>query len=194
MHAERPADIANGVYGPGTVIANYNPDLRNSLVSEVGCYANNKSYGRVAEGSVGRHQCVESGQEGTKIGLDDTKSKLKKELKKWVEILAISEAKRGTEGVKACQLAASLRGELAEVLQTLPDTERLDLNSLCNALNFGSARNTTRTTHVVDVLKEEEMQKAERMADVQDLKSALLHVLKWEAANEVICRDRHSFG
>ncbi|GFW66575.1 uncharacterized protein TNCV_3841141 [Trichonephila clavipes] len=38
--------------------------------------------------------------------------------------------------VKACQLAASLRGEAAEVLQTLPDTERLNLNSLYNALDL----------------------------------------------------------
>ncbi|GFT31364.1 uncharacterized protein TNCV_608061 [Trichonephila clavipes] len=36
----------------------------------------------------------------------------------------ISEANGWTEGVKACQQAASLRGEAAEVLQTLPDTER----------------------------------------------------------------------
>ncbi|GFW36883.1 uncharacterized protein TNCV_4349241 [Trichonephila clavipes] len=48
----------------------------------------------------------------------------------------ISEANGWTEGVKACQLAASLRGEAAEVLQTHPDTERLDLNSLYNALDL----------------------------------------------------------
>ncbi|GFX47917.1 uncharacterized protein TNCV_4792961 [Trichonephila clavipes] len=41
-----------------------------------------------------------------------------------------------TEGVKACQLAASLRGEAAEVLQDLPDTERLNLNSLCSVLDL----------------------------------------------------------
>ncbi|GFX87612.1 hypothetical protein TNCV_2465051 [Trichonephila clavipes] len=35
----------------------------------------------------------------------------------------ISEANGWTEGVKACQLAASLRGEAAKILQTLPDTE-----------------------------------------------------------------------
>ncbi|GFV82932.1 uncharacterized protein TNCV_1179471 [Trichonephila clavipes] len=39
-------------------------------------------------------------------------------------------------GVKACQLASSLRGEDAEVLQTLRDTERLNLNSLYNALDL----------------------------------------------------------
>ncbi|GFS71284.1 uncharacterized protein TNCV_5050331 [Trichonephila clavipes] len=42
----------------------------------------------------------------------------------------ISEANRWTEEVKAFQLAASLRGEAAEVLQTLTDTELLNLNSL----------------------------------------------------------------
>ncbi|GFV80237.1 retrovirus-related Pol polyprotein from transposon 412 [Trichonephila clavipes] len=59
----------------------------------------------------------------------------------------ISEANGWTEGVKACQLAASLRGEAAEVLQTLPDTERLNLNSCVTLWIFGSARNTPRTTH-----------------------------------------------
>ncbi|GFU87652.1 uncharacterized protein TNCV_2935741 [Trichonephila clavipes] len=48
----------------------------------------------------------------------------------------ISEANRWTEGVKACQLVAFLRGEAAEVLQTLTDTELLNLNSLYNALDL----------------------------------------------------------
>ncbi|GFY32810.1 retrovirus-related Pol polyprotein from transposon 412 [Trichonephila clavipes] len=48
----------------------------------------------------------------------------------------ISEANGWTEGAKACQLAASLRGEAAEVLQTLPDIERLNLNFLYNALDL----------------------------------------------------------
>ncbi|GFU34453.1 uncharacterized protein TNCV_1992011 [Trichonephila clavipes] len=48
----------------------------------------------------------------------------------------ISEANGWTEEVKACQLAASLRREAAEILQTLPDTERLNLNSLYNALDL----------------------------------------------------------
>ncbi|GFW00519.1 uncharacterized protein TNCV_693581 [Trichonephila clavipes] len=48
----------------------------------------------------------------------------------------ISEANRWTEEVKACQLVASLRGEAAEVLQTLIDTELLNLNSLYIALDL----------------------------------------------------------
>ncbi|GFV98191.1 uncharacterized protein TNCV_4449481 [Trichonephila clavipes] len=46
----------------------------------------------------------------------------------------ISEENGWTEGVKACQLAASLR-EAAEILQTLPDPKRLNLN-LYNALDL----------------------------------------------------------
>ncbi|GFU37138.1 uncharacterized protein TNCV_1555151 [Trichonephila clavipes] len=46
--------------------------------------------------------------------------------------------------------------------------------------------------HFVDGLKDEEIQKAVRMADVQDLKSALVYALKVEAANEARCRDSHS--
>ncbi|GFU51233.1 uncharacterized protein TNCV_2497051 [Trichonephila clavipes] len=48
----------------------------------------------------------------------------------------ISEANGWNEGVKACQLAASLRGEATEILQTLSDIERLNLNSLYNALDL----------------------------------------------------------
>ncbi|GFV14564.1 uncharacterized protein TNCV_3999151 [Trichonephila clavipes] len=149
----------------------------------------------------------------------------------------ISEANGWTEGVKACQLAASLRGEAAEILQSLPDTERLNLNSLYNVLDlrFGqkyskdyarlqmktrlqktgeslqeyaseverlanlaffdhpaTVRETISLQYFVDGLKDGEIQKAVRMADVQDLKSALLYALKVEAANEASYRDSHS--
>ncbi|GFX27882.1 uncharacterized protein TNCV_3083051 [Trichonephila clavipes] len=149
----------------------------------------------------------------------------------------ISEANGWNEGVKACQLAASLRGEAAEILQTLSDTERLNLNSLYNALDlrFGqkyskdyarlqmktrlqktgeslqeyaseverltnltfsdhpaTVRETISLQYFADGLKEGEVQKAVRMADVQDLKSALLYVLKLEAATQASRKDRHS--
>ncbi|GFV21294.1 uncharacterized protein TNCV_4888891 [Trichonephila clavipes] len=143
----------------------------------------------------------------------------------------------GLRGVKACQLAASLRGEAAEILQTLPDTERLNLNSLYNALDlrFGqkyskdyarlklkarlqktgdslqeyaseverlanlafsdhpaTVREIISLQYFVDGLKDGEIQKAVRMADVQDLKSALLYALKLEAATQASHRDRQS--
>ncbi|GFU21655.1 uncharacterized protein TNCV_2423401 [Trichonephila clavipes] len=53
-----------------------------------------------------------------------------------IQFSIISEANGWTEGAKACQLAASLRGEGAEVLQTLHDTERMNLNSQYNALDL----------------------------------------------------------
>ncbi|GFX81921.1 retrovirus-related Pol polyprotein from transposon 412 [Trichonephila clavipes] len=56
----------------------------------------------------------------------------------------ISEANGWIEGVKACQLAASLRGEAAKVLQTLPDTERLNLSSLYNALDLRFGQNYSK--------------------------------------------------
>ncbi|GFU93939.1 uncharacterized protein TNCV_2657161, partial [Trichonephila clavipes] len=53
-----------------------------------------------------------------------------------IQFSIISEANGWTKGVKACQHATSLRGEAAEILQTLPDTEKLNLNSLYNALDL----------------------------------------------------------
>ncbi|GFV82055.1 uncharacterized protein TNCV_3152531 [Trichonephila clavipes] len=57
-----------------------------------------------------------------------------------IQFSIISQANPWSEGVKACQLVASLRGKTAEVLQTLTDTELLNLNSLYNS---GSQTYTT---------------------------------------------------
>ncbi|GFU81086.1 uncharacterized protein TNCV_1117381 [Trichonephila clavipes] len=142
-----------------------------------------------------------------------------------------------TEEVKACQLLASLRGEAAEALQTLTDTELLNLKSLYNALDLwftqkvskDFARLQMKTRHqkpeeslqeyafemqwlttlafsdfsanvremicleyFVHGLKDEEIQMAVRMADIKDLKSALLYALKVETAIQASCIDHHS--
>ncbi|PRD34036.1 UNVERIFIED_CONTAM: hypothetical protein NCL1_15829 [Trichonephila clavipes] len=149
----------------------------------------------------------------------------------------ISAANRWTEEVKACQLLASLRGEAAEALQTLTDTELLNLKSLYNALDLwftqkvskDFARLQMKTRHqkpeeslqeyafemqwlttlafsdfsanvremicleyFVHGLKDEEIQMAVRMADIKDLKSALLYALKVETAIQASCIDHHS--
>ncbi|GFT41568.1 uncharacterized protein TNCV_1964811 [Trichonephila clavipes] len=52
------------------------------------------------------------------------------------QLSIISEGNGWTEGVKACQLAASIRGEAAKILHILPDTERPNLKPLYNALNL----------------------------------------------------------
>ncbi|GFV25639.1 retrovirus-related Pol polyprotein from type-1 retrotransposable element R1 [Trichonephila clavipes] len=57
--------------------------------------------------------------------------------------------------------------------------------------NFGTT-GMISFQNFVDGLQEGDIQKAVRMADVQDLKSALFYFLKVEAANEASCRDSHS--
>ncbi|GFU66317.1 uncharacterized protein TNCV_3642401 [Trichonephila clavipes] len=154
-------------------------------------------------------------------------------------ISIISEANGWTEGVKASQLAVSLRGKGIEILQTIPDTERLNLNSLYNALDLrfsqkypkdyvrlqmktrlsktgeslqeyaseverldnlafsdhpATVRETIYLQYFVDGLKEGEIQKAVKMADIQNLKSALLYALKLEAATQASRKDRHFIG
>ncbi|GFT17116.1 uncharacterized protein TNCV_4738411 [Trichonephila clavipes] len=61
-----------------------------------------------------------------------------------IQFSIISETNGWTEGFKACQVAASLREEAAEILQTLPDTERLNLNSLYNALDLRLGQNYSK--------------------------------------------------
>ncbi|GFX06707.1 uncharacterized protein TNCV_1753101 [Trichonephila clavipes] len=48
----------------------------------------------------------------------------------------ISEAYGWTDEVKACKLAAFLGGKATDILQTLPNTEWLTLNTLYNALDL----------------------------------------------------------
>ncbi|GFU87048.1 uncharacterized protein TNCV_1586361 [Trichonephila clavipes] len=66
------------------------------------------------------------------------------------------------------------------------------LSNLAFSDHPASVRETISLQYFVDGLKEGEIQKAVRMADVQDLKSALVHALKLEAANKTSYGDSHS--
>ncbi|GFT29363.1 uncharacterized protein TNCV_757211 [Trichonephila clavipes] len=55
-----------------------------------------------------------------------------------------------------------------------------------------TVREVISLQYCVDGLRDGKIQKALRMADVQDLKSTLLYALKLEATNEASSRDRHS--
>ncbi|GFV56654.1 uncharacterized protein TNCV_4283171 [Trichonephila clavipes] len=55
-----------------------------------------------------------------------------------------------------------------------------------------TVREAISLQYFVDGLKDGEIQKAVRMADVQDLKSALLYALKLEAATQASHRERQS--
>ncbi|GFX94884.1 uncharacterized protein TNCV_2379571 [Trichonephila clavipes] len=113
----------------------------------------------------------------------------------------ISEANGWTKGVKACQLAASLTGEATEIktrhqkpeesLQEYAfEIQRLD--NLAFSDHPLTVRKVISLQYFVDGLKNGEIQKSVRIADVQDLKSALLYALKLEAATQINRRDRHS--
>ncbi|GFV81516.1 uncharacterized protein TNCV_52401 [Trichonephila clavipes] len=54
-----------------------------------------------------------------------------------------------------------------------------------------TVREVISLQYFMDGLKDGEIQKAVRMADVQDLKSALLYALKLEAATQTSHRNRH---
>ncbi|GFX96863.1 uncharacterized protein TNCV_1648981 [Trichonephila clavipes] len=70
------------------------------------------------------------------------------------------------------------------------EVERLDNLAFCD--HPATVRGTISLQYFVDGLKDGEIQKSGRMADVQDLKSALLYALKLEAATQASRRDRHS--
>ncbi|GFV28487.1 gag-Pol polyprotein [Trichonephila clavipes] len=48
----------------------------------------------------------------------------------------VADANLWDSQTKACQLAASLRADAADILQTLPETQRLDFDALVNALEL----------------------------------------------------------
>ncbi|GFW60203.1 retrovirus-related Pol polyprotein from transposon 412 [Trichonephila clavipes] len=142
----------------------------------------------------------------------------------------------GKSSWQACQLAASLRADAADILQTLPETQRLDFDALVNALElrFGEkcvkdysrlqlksrqqkvsetlqelatdverlshlafsdcpteVREVLALQHFIDGVRDPEIQKALRMADLKDLKGALVFAMKFEAAQQATRKDRH---
>ncbi|GFW93478.1 uncharacterized protein TNCV_46811 [Trichonephila clavipes] len=162
---------------------------------------------------------MQKSQEETKERMENMQEEIKNELKERME--------KGHQEI----------GEAAEILQILPDTERLNFNSLYNALDLrfsqkyskdyaclqmktrlqktgeslqeyaseverlanlafsdhpATVREAIFLQYFVDGLKDGEIQKAVRMADVQDLKSALFYALKLGASDEASYRDSHS--
>ncbi|GFT74516.1 retrovirus-related Pol polyprotein from transposon 412 [Trichonephila clavipes] len=148
----------------------------------------------------------------------------------------VADANQWDSQTKACQLAASLRADAADILQTLPETQWLDFDALVNALElrFGEkcvkdysrlqlksrqqkvsetlqelatdverlshlafsdcpteVREVLALQHFIDGVRDSEIQKALRMADLKDLKGALVFAMKFEAAQQATRKDRH---
>ncbi|KFM75817.1 hypothetical protein X975_16651, partial [Stegodyphus mimosarum] len=148
----------------------------------------------------------------------------------------VAEANGWDSQAKACHLAASLRADAADILQTLPENKRLDFEALSGALElcFGEkclkdysrlqlksrqqkptetlqelATDVERLFHLafsecltetreilslqyfIDGIRDPEIQKALRMADVKDIKSALVYAMKFEVAQQATRRCHH---
>ncbi|GFX66134.1 hypothetical protein TNCV_4102741 [Trichonephila clavipes] len=148
----------------------------------------------------------------------------------------VTDANQWDSQTKACQLAVSLRADAADILQTLPETQRLDFDALVNALELRFekkcvkdysrlqlksrqqkvsetlqelATDVERLSHLafsdcptevrevlalqyfIDGVRDPEIQKALRMADLKDLKGALVFAMKFEAAQQATRKDRH---
>ncbi|GFX65955.1 retrovirus-related Pol polyprotein from transposon 412 [Trichonephila clavipes] len=153
-----------------------------------------------------------------------------------IQFSIVADANQWDSQTKACQLAASLRADAADILQTLPETQRLDFDALVNALElrFGEkcvkdysrlqlksrqqkvsetlqelatdverlshlafsdcpteVREVLALQHFIDGVRDPEIQKALRMADLKDLKGALVFAMKFEAAQQATRKDRH---
>ncbi|GFV80025.1 retrovirus-related Pol polyprotein from transposon 412 [Trichonephila clavipes] len=109
----------------------------------------------------------------------------------------ISEANGWTERVKAChnlRFSQKYSKDYARLQKTGESLQEYasEVERLAN-LAFSDPPATVREVislqYFVDGLKEGEIQKAVRMADVQDLKSALLYALKLEAATQASRKD-----
>ncbi|GFX22469.1 gag-Pol polyprotein [Trichonephila clavipes] len=147
----------------------------------------------------------------------------------------VADANQWDSHTKACQLAASLRADAADILQTLPETQRLDFDALVNALELRrremceglsrlqlksrqqkvsetlqelatdverlshlafsdcltEVREFLALQHFIDGVRDPEIQKALRIADLKDLKGALVFAMKFEAAQQATRKDRH---
>ncbi|GFY18289.1 retrovirus-related Pol polyprotein from transposon 412 [Trichonephila clavipes] len=153
-----------------------------------------------------------------------------------IQFSIVADANQWDSQTKACQLAASLRADAADILQTLPEIQRLDFDALVNALElrFGEkcvkdysrlqlksrqqkvsetlqelatdverlshlafsdcpteVREVLALQHFIDGVRDPEIQKALRMADLKDLKGALVFAMKFEAAQQATRKDRH---
>ncbi|KFM62548.1 hypothetical protein X975_20006, partial [Stegodyphus mimosarum] len=148
----------------------------------------------------------------------------------------VAEANGWDSQAKACHLAASLRADAADILQTLPENKRLDFEALSDALElrFGEkclkdysrlqlksrqqkpmetlqelatdverlsplafsecpteTREILSLQYFIDGIRDPEIQQALRMADVKDIKSALVYAMKFEVAQQATRKGHH---
>ncbi|GFT54450.1 gag-Pol polyprotein [Nephila pilipes] len=95
---------------------------------------------------------------------------------------------------KAFLLAASLRGDAANILKTLPEEQRHDFQALLAISDYPvETRQNLALQPFIDSVRDPETQKALRLADVKDIGSIVVYAQKIKAAQQAASKDRHSF-
>ncbi|KAF8786035.1 Retrovirus-related Pol polyprotein like [Argiope bruennichi] len=122
----------------------------------------------------------------------------------------VAEANGWNPQAKVFHFATSLRGDAADILETLTEEQRQDFQALSSALEHAElaadiqrlsylafsdcpvdARQDLALQHFIDSVRDPETQKTLRLADVKDIGSALVFAHKIEAAQQATRKDRH---
>ncbi|GFU38925.1 gag-Pol polyprotein [Nephila pilipes] len=107
----------------------------------------------------------------------------------------VAEANGWNYRFKSIHLAASLRGEAVDILKTPPEEQRHDFQALLKALELrfgGKCSKEYSRRPFIDSVRDPETQKALRLSDVNDIRSALVYAHKIEVAHQATRKDRHS--
>ncbi|GFY26819.1 retrovirus-related Pol polyprotein from transposon 412 [Trichonephila clavipes] len=104
----------------------------------------------------------------------------------------VADANQWDSQTKACQ-RLQLKSRLQKVSETLQelatDVERLSHSGVFDCPT--EVREVLALQHFIDGVRDPEIQKALRMADLKDLKGALVFAMKFEAAQQATRKDRH---
>ncbi|GFX81246.1 CCHC-type domain-containing protein [Trichonephila clavipes] len=104
----------------------------------------------------------------------------------------VADANQWDSQTKACHRLQlkSRQQKVSETLQELAtDVERLSHLAFSDCPT--EVREVLALQHFVDGVRDPEIQKALRMADLKDLKGALVFAMKFEAAQQATRKDRH---
>ncbi|GFX06720.1 retrovirus-related Pol polyprotein from transposon 412 [Trichonephila clavipes] len=104
----------------------------------------------------------------------------------------VADANQWDSQTKACHRLQlkSRQQKVSETLQELAtDVERLSHLAFSDCPT--EVREVLALQHFIDGVRDPEIQKALRMADLKDLKGALVFAMKFEAAQQATRKDRH---
>ncbi|GFS52019.1 hypothetical protein TNCV_1104541 [Trichonephila clavipes] len=137
-----------------------------------------------------RMENMQRSQEETKERMAKGQEDLRNILEKKIDSVEEKIALKRVEDLEKKLLASGNATNKSKFVPASPvhvPSSAVPLTASPVSVKLSTYEGKTNLEYFVDDLKEGEIQKAVKMADVQDLKSAL----KLEAANEASCRDSH---